>query len=308
MLDVCLLGCGGSMPVPDRNLTSMIASYKGRKLLIDCGEGTQVSLKILGWKIGNIDVILFTHFHADHIAGLPGLLLTIANSGRLEPITIIGPAGLGQVVTGLRVIAPALPYDINLIEFHGSGQCSQKVGHFNINVVSVDHGIPCFAYSIVIERNRKFHKEKALKNKVPLAFWSKLQKGEEVKQGDSLYTPDMVLGHSRKGLKISYCTDSRPTEELMGFVKESDVFICEGMYGDGEDISKAIRYKHMIFSEAATIAKKAMVEQLWLTHFSPSMPEPELYLENAKNIFENTIIGQDRYVKSINFKEEDVTS
>ncbi|WP_368490432.1 ribonuclease Z [Clostridium sp. BJN0013] len=302
MLELCLLGCGGSMPVPGRNLTAAIVSYQGRKLLIDCGEGTQVSLKMSGWKIRNIDVILFTHFHADHIAGLPGLLLTIASSGRLEPITIIGPSGLIEVVTGLRVIAPVLPYSIELIEFHGKDKYFQKIGYFNINILSVDHGMPCFAYSIDIQRSRKFDKEKALKNKVPLIFWSKLQKGEEVKKGDKLYTPDMVLGHRRRGLKISYCTDSRPDKKLVEFVNKSDVFICEGMYGDDKELDKAILYKHMIFSEAAIIAKEAEVEELWLTHFSPSMVEPQAYLENAKNIFKNTIIGQDRYVKNINFK------
>ena len=303
MLDVCLLGCGGSMPIPGRNLTSMVVSYQGRKLLIDCGEGTQVSLKILGWKIKNIDVILFTHFHADHIAGLPGLLLTIANSGRLEPITIIGPYGLIKVVTGLKVIAPVLPYSIKLVELCGEEKYFKKIGYFNINILSVEHGIPCFAYSIDINRNRKFDRGKALKNKVPLVFWNRLQKGEEIKQEDKLYTPDMVLGHDRRGLKVSYCTDSRPSSELVEFVKESDIFICEGMYGNDEKKDKAVLYKHMIFAEAAVIAKEAEVGELWLTHFSPSMTEPQSYIENARGIFENTIIGKDRYVKSISFEE-----
>ncbi len=303
MLDLCLLGCGGSMPVPGRYLTSMIVSYKGRKLLIDCGEGTQLSLKILGWKIKNIDVILFTHFHADHIAGLPGLLLTIANSGRTEPISIIGPEGLLKVINGLRVIAPVLPYKMNLIELYGKGSCYKKIGDFNINILSVDHGIPCLAYSLDIVRNRKFDREKAIKNKIPRRFWSKLQKGEVVRNKDYIYTPDMVLGRKRRGLKISYCTDSRPVEELVKFIQYSNVFICEGMYGDDESIEKAIRYKHMVFSEAALLAKRAEVGELWLTHFSPSMPEPQLYLENAREIFENTIIGEDRYVKSINFED-----
>ncbi|MEY8000654.1 ribonuclease Z [Clostridium sp. Mt-5] len=303
MLDLCLLGCGGSMPVPGRWLTSMIASYNGRKLLIDCGEGTQISLKILGWKIKNIDVILFTHFHADHIAGLPGLLLTIANSGRTDPITIMGPAGLLKVINGLRVIAPVLPYKINLIELYGKGSYYKKIGNFNVNVLSVDHGIPCLGYSLGIVRNRKFDRKKALENRVPLMFWSSLQRGETIKDGERIYTPDMVLGCERTGLKISYCTDSRPTEALVKFIQDSDVFICEGMYGDDENISKAVRYKHMVFSEAALLAKRAGVRELWLTHFSPSMPEPEIYLKNARDVFQNTIIGEDRYVKSINFKE-----
>ncbi|RMD03030.1 ribonuclease Z [Clostridium autoethanogenum] len=303
MLDLCLLGCGGSMPVPDRYLTSMIASYNGKKLLIDCGEGTQVSLKILGCKIKNIDVILFTHFHADHIAGLPGLLLTIANSGRNMPITIIGPIGLRKVIEGLMVIAPVLPYSINLLELCGKESYFEKIGDFNIDVLPVDHGMPCFAYSIGVDRNRKFDRDKALKNQVPLILWNRLQKREKLEYGEKLYTPEMVIGDKRSGLKVSYCTHSRPTHELVQFVEKSDVFICEGMYGKDENISKAIQYKHMLFSEAAALAKRAEVGELWLTHFSPSMPKPELYLQNAQSIFEKTVLGKDRYVKSINFKD-----
>lgn len=290
------------MPVPGRYLTSVIASYNGRKLLIDCGEGTQLSLKILGWKIKNIDIILFTHFHADHIAGLPGLLLTMANSGRTEPVSIMGPAGLSKVVNGLRVIAPLLPYKINLIELCGRGSCCRKIGDFTINALSVDHYMPCFAYSLDITRNRKFDKNKALENKVPIRFWSRLQRGETMEDKDHVYDPDMVLGCKRPGLKISYCTDSRPTEALVKFIEGSDVFICEGMYGDNEDIPKAVKYKHMVFSEAALLAVRGKVRELWLTHFSPSMPHPDIYLKNAKDIFENTVLGRDRYERSINFR------
>ncbi len=289
------------MPVPGRCLTSLIVSYNGRKLLIDCGEGTQLSLKISGWKMKNIDVILFTHFHADHIAGLPGLLLTIANSGRTEPVSIMGPRGLSEVINGLRVIAPVLPYDVNLIELCGNGSYHRKIGNFNINVLSVDHGVPCFAYSLDVFRNRKFDREKAVENGVPKIFWSRLQRGETVKDENHLYISDMVLGCRRPGLKVSYCTDSRPTESLIKFVQNSDVFVCEGMYGDDKNISKAVKYKHMLFSEAASIAKNAKVKELWLTHFSPSMSDPYLYLKDVKEIFENTIIGKDRYVKSLNF-------
>lgn len=303
MLNLCLLGCGGSMPVPGRYLTSMIASYNGRKLLIDCGEGTQVSLKILGCKVKNIDIILFTHFHADHIAGLPGLLLTIANSGRNIPITIIGPTGLKKVIEGLMVIAPVLPYSINLIELCDKKKYVQKIGDFNISALPVDHGIPCFAYSMGIDRSRKFDRNKALKNQVPLILWNRLQKGESVEYGEKTYVPDMVLGNKREGLKISYCTDSRPIYELIQFVKKSNVFICEGMYGENENMKKALQYKHMLFSEAATLAKEAEVEELWLTHFSPSMPKPEIYLQNAQRIFKKIVIGKDRYTKSINFKD-----
>ncbi|MCH3963169.1 MAG: ribonuclease Z [Clostridium sp.] len=304
MLDLCLLGCGGSMPTPDRFLTSVLVSYNGRKLLIDCGEGTQVSLKInkLGFK--SIDAILFTHFHADHIAGLPGLLLTIANSGREEPLTMIGPRGLSKVVSGLRIIAPKLPYKINLVELFGSKENCEKIGNFDINILPVDHGIECFAYSIYIRRNRKFDREKAVLNNVPINLWSRLQKEECITYNGVLYKSDMVLGEPRRGIKFSYCTDSRPIPELIDFVRNSDLFVCEGTYGDNGKYEKAVEYKHMLFRESAVLAKKSHVKELWLTHFSPSMVNPEIYLEDTRKIFENTVLGENGMKKNLNFEDD----
>ena len=303
MFDVCLLGCGGSMPVPNRYLTAMLVAYKGRKILIDCGEGTQVSLKMLGWGMKTIDAILFTHFHADHIAGLPGLLLTIANSGREEPLTIIGPQGLWNIVSGLRVIAPVLPYKIDILEFQGYGKTSKNICGFNIGIISVQHTIPCFAYSIEVPRTKKFDKNKAEKNNVPMTIWNKLQKGEEIQYDGVWFTPDMVLGEDRKGLKLSYCTDSRPIDELKEFIKESDLFICEGMYGDDSYLEKAVENNHMLFSEAALLARDGKVKELWLTHYSPSLGNPEDYLQNATNVFPNTILGKDRLTKTLVFED-----
>ena len=116
MLDICLLGTGGMQPLPYRWLTSMMARCDGSNLLIDCGEGTQVALKEKGWSPKPVDVMLFTHYHADHISGLPGLLLTLGNGERTEPLTMIGPKGLEKVVNALRIIAPELPFKINYIE------------------------------------------------------------------------------------------------------------------------------------------------------------------------------------------------
>ena len=102
MIDVCLLGTGGMMPLPYRWLTSLLVRYNGSSLLIDCGEGTQIAMKEKGWSFKPIDVICFTHYHADHISGLPGLLLTMGNAERTEPLTMIGPKGLERVVTVTR--------------------------------------------------------------------------------------------------------------------------------------------------------------------------------------------------------------
>lgn len=312
MLDLCLLGCGGSMPTYHRYLTSMLVSVEGRKILIDCGEGTQVSMKVLGWGFKTIDIICFTHYHADHVMGITGLLLTIANSGRTEPMTLIGPPGLKTVIMGLTVVAPVLPYDLNLIEIpiipKEESKCmdipikTPGLENISIKCISVEHSMPCLSYSIYIKRRPKFSIDKAKENNVPVSLWNVLQKGESVTEHGVIYVPNMVLGEERRGIKISYCTDTRPITELVSFVKDSDLFICEGMYGEDNEILKALKNKHMLFSEAAAIARKGNVKELWLTHFSPSFNNPEFYLPDTKKIFENTFIGEDRKVKNFKFQ------
>lgn len=302
MLDVALLGCGGMMPLPDRFLTSMFLRLNGRFLLLDCGEGTQVTLKSLGWGFKNIDVILITHFHADHIAGLPGLLLTIGNSGREEPLNIIGPKGLSHVVKSLLVIAPELHFPLVFHEMEESTCFS--MGDFHINSLPLAHNLPCFGYTIDVRRKGKFDPKKAMALNIPKNYWSLLQNNQTVVYEGQVYTPSMVMGSERKGIKVSYSTDTRPVETLPDFIRESDLYICEGIYGEDEKKNKAIEYKHMLFSEAALIAKEANVKKLWLTHYSPSLTEPEEFLPVACGIFENTELGYDRKTTTILFPEE----
>jgi ribonuclease Z len=301
MLDICLLGCGGSLPVPYRSLTALLVNYKGRKILIDCGEGTQVSMKVLSSGFKSIDVICFTHAHADHVIGLPGLLLTIANSGKVDPLYIISPPHFKNVLDGLTVVCPFLPFEVKLIECTEAS--SLPFGDLIIDTLPVDHSISCNAYSIKVNRRNKFDIKKAQENNVPKDIWNILQRGESISLGEDTYTPDMVLGESRPGLKISYATDTRPTDSLVEFIKGSNLLVCEGMYGDDSDLEKAINNKHMLFSEAAKLAKTAEVKELWLTHFSPSILEPEIYQENATKIFENTILGKDRMFKTLDFSK-----
>ena len=192
-----------------------------------------------------------THYHADHIAGLPGFLLTLGNSGRTDPLTILGPPPLAYVISALTVIAPQLPYEINLTELPEQEESRFQLGEYRIRALPMDHMIPCMAYSFEIDRAGKFDSARAAEQGIPKEYWSALQKGNETEHEGRRLLPEMVVGPPRKGLKVTYCTDSRPKEELIDFSRESDLLICEGMYGDDELLEKAVERKHMIFSEAA---------------------------------------------------------
>ncbi|NLL92599.1 MAG: ribonuclease Z [Clostridiales bacterium] len=303
MLDLCLLGTGGMMPLPKRWLTSLITRYNGSSLLIDCGEGTQLAIKESGWSVNPIDIICFTHYHADHISGLPGLLLSMGNADRTEPVTIIGPRGLEKVVNSLRVIAPELPFQINFIELKDDIETFNICG-YEIQAFKVMHNILCYGYNVVINRQGKFQVDKAEMIGIPRMYWNKLQKGETIIDGENTFTPDMVLGNARRGIKVTYCTDTRPLPIISQMASEADLFICEGMYGEKDKIKKAKEYKHMTFYEAAHLAAEARPKEMWLTHYSPSLVRPEEYMKDVRTIFPASIASKDGRTCSLVFDEE----
>lgn len=303
MLDICLLGTGGMMPLPYRWLTSMMARYNGQSILIDCGEGTQIALKEKGWSPNPIDVICFTHFHADHISGLPGMLLTMGNAERTEPLLLVGPKGLSRVVASLRVIAPELPFVIDCLEL-GEAEHTIQLDGFRIEAFRVNHNVPCYGYSIIIDRIGKFQVDKAVELGIEKKYWSRLQRGETIETKEMTFVPEMVIGPVRKGLKVTYCTDTRPTEGIVKHAEGADLFICEGMYGEPEKKAKAKENKHMTFYEAAELAKRAQVKKLWLTHYSPSLNRPEEYLPATKKIFQETEVCRDGKTVELVFEDE----
>lgn len=303
MLDVCLLGTSGMMPLPNRWLTSLMTRYNGSSLLIDCGEGTQIAIKEKGWSFHPIDIICFTHYHGDHISGLPGLLLSMGNADRKEAVTMIGPKGLERVVNALRIIAPELPFEIKFIELNGPVQ-EFRINGYIIEAFRVNHNVTCYGYTIRIERAGRFMVERAIENNIPKEYWNRLQKGISISADNIEYTPEMVLGPERKGLKVTYVTDTRPVPVIAEQAAGADLFICEGMYGEKDKEKKAVDNKHMTFYEAATLAKTAEPKEMWLTHFSPSLVRPEEFMDDTRAIFPRAKVGKDGKTVVLVFDED----
>jgi ribonuclease Z len=294
MVDVCLPGTGGMIPLENRWLTCCLIEYQGKVFLIDCGEGTQIALKKAGCKLSRLDVLLITHFHADHIAGLPGLLLSLGNNGKITPLTIIGPAGLRKVVSALTVIAPVLPYPLILDELKGNKAGFFEKDEIRVSYLPLCHGIQCMGYSVTVKRKPIFCPQKAEELKIPKPLYKTLHAGHIVKLDDGrIIEPEMVLDGERNPIKVCYCTDTLPVDTMINFARGADLFICEGMYGDDGLHGKMEEKGHMVFSDSARIAKEADVKQLWLTHYSPALSDPEQYLQNAQKIFPQTAAAYD---------------
>ena len=299
MIDVCLLGTGGMMPLPDRALTSLYVRSSGRVVLIDCGEGTQTAIRRASLRFKPIEAILITHFHADHISGLPGLLLTMGNEGRTEDLHMYGPVGLEKVVNSLRIIVGELPFEIVFHELETGKRAAFSCAGLEGAAFALDHGMPCFGYTLELKRPGRFDPVRAKERGIPVTLWSRLQKGESLDG----YVPEDVLGEPRRGLRLLYATDSRPVDEMTQLGRNADLLILEGMFGQPEKLERAKEARHMLMQEAAGIASEAQPKQLWLTHFSPANPEPETYLEEVQEIFPNTVIGTDGLYTQLRFPE-----
>ncbi|MGN1163788.1 MAG: ribonuclease Z [Candidatus Ornithospirochaeta sp.] len=304
-LEVFSLGTSGMMPLPGRFLTSVLVRREGELFLFDCGEGTQVSLKMLNLKWKKISAIFISHMHADHVTGLPGLLMLSSQVDREEPLYIYGPNKLGDYIESSRKILDMyINYEIKFIPVE-PGEI-YRGEDFSINCFPLDHTKPCVGYSLVEDsRKGEFFPEKAMELGIPKGpLYGKLQRGEDVVLPDGrVISPDMVMGKARSGRKFSYVTDTLYFPEIADYVHDSDILFCEGMFED-ELRESAWDKKHMTALEAAMVARDSHSQTLCLQHYSPRYSDKELKMlaQEARTIFPNTVLTKDRMSFNIPLK------
>ncbi|MFA5569839.1 MAG: ribonuclease Z [Sphaerochaetaceae bacterium] len=305
--EVFVLGTSGMMPLPGRFLTSALVRREGELILFDCGEGTQISLKMLNLKWKHISTICISHMHADHVTGLPGLLMLNSQVDRTEPLVIYGPEPLKEYIYQTRKL---LDMYINYEIIVKTVKEGTVVTHddYTIEAFALDHTKPCYGYTLK-ERERPgiFHPDKALSLHVPKGpMWSMLQHGNSITLDDgTLITPDQVVGKKRLGRSFSYVTDTLYKESIIPHIERSDLMLCEGMF-DHSLLESAIEKKHMTSTQAALLAKKAHVGQMGLIHYSPRYTNQELklLLKEAKEVFPRSFLAKDRMKITLPLKDE----
>ena len=297
-MEAFILGCGGMMPLPYRHLTSVLLRREGDLFLFDCGEGTQVSLRRLNLKWKKIDAIFISHTYADHVTGLPGILMLNAQVDRTEPLYIYGPPKIKEYVeTSRKVLDMYINYPIVVKEIEAP--CVVHSGKdFYIRAFPLDHTKVCVGYTLEeLDRPGEFNPDKARELGVPVGpLWAQLQNGFEVQATDgTTVKPEQVLGEKRSGRKFSFVTDTLYKKTIADEVRGSDLLVCEGMF-ESELIDQAKEKKHMTAVQAATIAKNADVRRMCMIHYSPRYTDRELekLLTEAKEVWPQTELSRDR--------------
>ncbi len=306
-MEAFILGCGGMQPLPYRHLTSVLLRRDGDLFLFDGGEGTQVSLKRLNLKWKKIDAIFVSHTHADHVTGLPGILMLSAQVDRTEPLYIYGPPKIKEYIeTSRNVLDMYINYPIIVKEI--TAPCIVHSGKdFYIRAFPLSHTKTCVGYTLEeLDRPGEFNPLKAKEMGVPCGpLWSQLQKGFEVTaENGSIVKPEDVLGPKRSGRKFSFVTDTLYLPSIAEEVKGSDLLVCEGMF-ENALLDQAKEKKHMTASQAAQIAKDADVKRMCLIHYSPRYTDKELHvlLEEAQAVWPKAELSKDRMQITIPYED-----
>ena len=306
-LEAFVLGCGGMMPLPYRHLTSVLLRREGDLFLFDGGEGTQVSLRRLNLKWKKINAIFVSHTHADHVTGLPGILMLSSQVDRTEPLYIFGPPKIAEYIeTSRKVLDMYINYPIVVKEINEPGVVYSGED-FYVRSFPLKHTKTCVGYTLEeLERPGEFNPDRARELGVPCGpLWSKLQHGESVMTDNgTLVRPEDVMGKNRSGRKVSYVTDTMYLPSIADEVRGSDLLFCEGMFTE-EFADQAAEKKHMTAKQAARIAKDANVDKMALIHYSPRYSDFELntILSEAKEIFPETVLSRDRMSFDIQYKD-----
>lgn len=306
-MECFVLGCGGMMPLPYRHLTSVLLRRDGDLFLFDGGEGTQVSLRRLNLKWKKINAIFVSHTHADHVTGLPGILMLSAQVDRNEPLYIYGPPKIAEYIeTSRKVLDMYINYPIIVKEISAPCVCYEGEG-FRVRAFPLDHTKVCVGYTLEEDdRPGEFNAEEAARLKVPRGpLWGKLQHGISVVNEDGVEIHShQVVGKNRKGRKFSFVTDTLYLPTIAQEVKDSDLLICEGMFADDcEDQAK--EKKHMTARQAATIARDANAKRMAMIHYSPRYNDKELdlLLAQAKTVYPQAELSRDRMRMEIPYVE-----
>lgn len=307
-LEAFVLGCGGMMPLPGRFLTSVLLRREGELFLFDCGEATQISLKRLNLKWKKISRIFISHMHADHVTGLPGILMLSSQVDRDQPLYIYGPSKIKQYIeSSKQILEMYINYEIIIEEISGEKTIYEN-DEYQINCFPLKHTRPCLAYNFIEKpRPGEFHPEKAKMLNVPVGpLWSRLQSGKSVMLSDGTeITADQVMGKKRKGRKFTFVTDTSFFSGIDKFSADSDLFVCEAMFRN-DMLESAKEKKHLTSGQAGSIANNAGgIKKMGLIHYSPRYHDGELkdILDEAKEVFINSFLTRDRMEIDIPFED-----
>ena len=306
MIDITLIGTAALVPLPERAVTSVLLTCAGHSILFDCGEGTQTAARRAGVSLMKADMIALTHYHGDHIFGIPGLLQTMCSMGRTETLYITGPEGLEEELEPILKLVGWTSYEIKLFALPPEGMHLSELvkgwpNESKLAAFKTEHRVPSQGYCFNLSRAGKFMPQKAKELGIPTNQWGLLQKGIPIQVDGVTVQPEQVLGEPRKGLKFVFSGDTAACDTLIKEAAEADLLICEATYGENEQADLALEHGHMNFAQAASVAAKADVRQLWLAHYSQMIDDPQAYLQNAKDFFENTICGVDGMKTTLRF-------
>lgn len=309
MLTITLLGTAATMPLPDRALTAAVAECGGHSLLLDCGEGTQTAARRAGVNLMKLDAICLTHYHGDHIFGLPGLLQTLGCQGRTRPLALYGPKGLGEVWAALRVLTGPLPYQVCPEVLDAPAALRERFGGWpqgaKLTPVPTRHRVTSQGYRLDLPRAGRFSPEKARALGVPVQQWKMLQQGQSVALADgSRAAPESVLGPARQGLSFLFSGDTAPCAALEQAAAGVDLLLCDATYALPEQAAQAKQYGHSTFGQSAALAAKAGAKRLWLVHYSPMITDPEEELAQARSLFPAAECGFDGKSIALQYEEE----